>query len=278
VSAANHQFAFNHATFGWNLPFVDFVSVVAEAGAGGVGVWSDRLDGLSPEEARRRIEDAGLKITALSRGGFFVAGSAVGRRQAIDETFRQIDIACRIGSTVLVVVPGGMSDEVRDIERARDQVREGLQAVASHASAAGIRLGIEPFHPALTVSRGVINTLDSALDLCDGLGPPLGVVLDIYHLWWDPNVKAAIARAGDRILGHHLCDWKLQPADVMTDRAIMGDGVADVAGITRAALLAGYSGLLEIEVFSQDDLWRRPAREVASLCLEKGRNCLAGVI
>jgi sugar phosphate isomerase/epimerase len=275
LTAANHQFAFNQATFGWNLPFVDFVSVVAESGAGGVGVWSDRLGGLSPEEAHRRIEDAGLRITALNRGGFFVAGSADGRRRAIDETLRQIDIACRIGTAVLLVVPGGMSDEVRDIERARDQVREGLAAVAAHASAAGVRLGIEPFHPALTASRGVINTLDSALDLCDGLGPPLGVVLDIYHLWWDPNVRAAIARAGDRILGHHLCDWKLQPVDVLTDRAIMGDGVADVVGITRAARRAGYSGLLEIEIFSRDDLWRRPAREVASLCLERARDCVA---
>lgn len=278
MTTASQQFAFNHATFGWNLPFVDFVSVVAEAGAGGVGVWSDRLGGLSPEEAHRRVEDADLKITALNRGGFFVAGSADGRRQAIDETLRQIDIACRIGAGVLLVVPGGMSDEVRDIERARDQVREGLVAVAAHASAARIRLGIEPFHPALTVNRGVINTLDSALDLCDGLGLPLGVVLDIYHLWWDPNVLAAIARAGDRILGHHLCDWKLHPEDVMTDRAIMGDGVADVAGITRAARRAGYSGLLEIEIFSQNDLWLRPAREVASLCLERARDCLAGAV
>ena len=274
MTAANHQFAFNHATFGWDLRFVDFVSVVAESGAGGVGVWSDRLDGLSPEAAHRRIEDAGLAITALNRGGFFVAGSAEARQVAIDETLRQIDIAARMGAPVLLVVPGGMSDEVRDIWRARDQVREGLEAVVAHASSAGIRLGIEPFHPAMTASRGVINTLDCALDLCDGLGPPLGVILDIYHLWWDPNVLAAIARAGDRILGHHLCDWKLQSANLLTDRAIMGDGVADVAGMTRAARRAGYSGLLEIEIFSQDDLWRRPARDVARLCLERALDCL----
>lgn len=275
MTTASHQLAFNHATFGWNLPFADFVTVVAESGAGGVGVWSERLGGLSPEEAHRRIEDAGLAITALNRGGFFVAGSAKGRRRAIDETFRQIDIACRMRAPVLIVVPGGMSDEVRDVKRARVQVREGLEAVAAHASAAGVRLGIEPFHPALTASRGVINTLDSALDLCDALGAPLGVVLDIYHLWWDPNVLAAIARAGDRILGHHLCDWKLHPTDLLTDRAIMGDGVADVVGITRAARRAGYCGLLEIEIFSQDDLWRRPAREVARFCLERALHCLA---
>lgn len=274
MTAANHQFAFNHATFGWHLPFVDFVSIVAETGASGVGVWSDRLGGLSPEEARRRIENAGLRITSLNRGGFFVAGSLDGRQRAINETIRQIDIAWRMGAEVLLVVPGGMSDEVRDIKRARVQVREGLEAVATHASAAGIRLGIEPFHPALTASRGVVNTLDSALDLCDALGSPLGVILDVYHLWWDPNVFAAIARAGDRILGHHLCDWKLHPVDVLTDRAIMGDGVADVAGITRAARQAGYDGLLEIEIFSHDDLWRRPARDVAKLCLERALGCL----
>lgn len=274
--AAHRQFAFSHATFGWKLPFVDFVSVVAASGAGGVGVWSDRLDDLSPEQARIRIEDAGLAITGLNRGGFFVADSADKRGQAIDETRRQIDIASRIGAPVLVIVPGGMSDEIRDIGRARAHVREGLEAVARDASAAGVRLGIEPFHPALTTWRGVINTLDSALDLCDDLGPPHGVILDIFHIWWDPNVFRAIGRAGDRIIGHHLCDWKLHPIDLLTDRGVMGDGVADVAGITRAARQAGYDGLLEIEIFSQDDLWRRPAQEVAEFCLARAADCLAG--
>src|SRR5262249_15948190 len=152
------------------------------------------------------------------------------RQHAIDETRRQIDLATRLGCKVVLVVPGGMCEGVRHIQRARDQVKAGLQSILPHAAASGIRMGIEPFHPALTASRGVINTLDSALDLCVELGPMLGVILDVYHLWWDPNLFAAIERARGRILGYHLCDWKLNSTDLFTARAIMGEGIADVVG------------------------------------------------
>ncbi len=269
------QFAFNQATFGWDLPFVDFLSVVTEAGAGGVGIWSDRLDGLSPSQVRDQVEGAGLAITAVNRGGFFVGESASERQRAIDETFRQIDLTARLGADVLLVVPGGMNAGVSRIQEARDHVKAGLHAVLPHAAAAGVRIGLEPFHPALTASRGVINTLDSALDLCDEFGPTLGVISDVYHLWWDPNLFAAIDRARGQILGHHLCDWKLDTADFFTDRAMMGEGVADVVGITGAVRRSGYQGLLEIEIFSRNDLWRRPAKDVAELCLEKAAACLA---
>ena len=271
------RLAFNHATFGWDVPFPDFVATVAASGAKGVGVWSDHLGGSSPAEAGRRIRGEGLSVTALNRGGFFVAPSRAERSKAIDETRRQIEATRLIGGDALLVVPGGLSAEVRDLARARAHVAEGLASVLGDARDAGVRLALEPFHPALTASRGVVNTLDSALDLCDLLGEPLGVVTDVYHVWWDPRAHAAIARAGSRILGHHLCDWKLEPVDVATDRGVMGDGVADVAGLTDAVLRAGYGGLLEIEVFSRDDLWRRPAREVAKLCVERALACLGGV-
>ncbi len=271
------RISFNHATFGWAVPFAEFVSVVAASGAGGVGVWSERMDGISPEDARTRLRDAGLSVTALNRGGFFVAASEQDRRRAVDATRRQIDFAARLGSEVLLIVPGGLSEDVRDLQRARDHVHAGLAAVMADATAAGVKLGLEPFHPALTASRGVINTCDSALDLCNRLGPSLGIVTDIYHMWWDPGAHAAIARAGPRILGHHICDWKLSPSDVATDRAVMGEGVADVVGLTRSVLQAGYAGLVEIEIFSQDDLWRRPPEDVARLCLDRAVDCLRRV-
>jgi len=269
------RIAFNHATFGWDLPFPEFLSVVTNVGAGGVGVWSEHLGGLSPEVAGARIRDAGLAVTALNRGGFFVGATKADRQKSIDLTRMQIEFTARLGADVLLIVPGGLSTDVRDLSQARGHVAEGLEAVLPYAASAGIKLALEPFHPALTVARGVVNTLSSALDLCDLFGPCLGVITDIYHVWWDPEVYAAIARAGSRILGHHLCDSKLDASDPMMDRGVMGDGVADVAGLTRAVRQAGYSGLFEIEIFSRDDLWRRPAPEVAKLCLDRAVRCLS---
>ncbi len=137
-----------------------------------------------------------------------------------------------------------------------------------------MRLAIEPFHPALSSIRGVINTLDLALDICEPLGDHVGVVTDIFHLWWDPAIYRAIDRAGPRIFGHHLCDWKRDAVDPIADRGVMGEGVADVARLTAAVMRTGYAGWMEIEIFSRDDLWTMEAPAIASRCLRAALPCL----
>ena len=39
----------------------------------------------------------------------------------------------------------------------------------------------------------------------------VGVVVDTFHVWWDPELAAQIARAGreDRIAAYQVCDWNL---------------------------------------------------------------------
>ena len=74
-----------------------------------------------------------------------------------------------------------------------------------YARAAGMPLAIEPLHPAYAADRACVNTTKQALDLCDTIDPKrsgmLGVALDVYHIWWDFERMAQIARAGkDRLL------------------------------------------------------------------------------
>jgi sugar phosphate isomerase/epimerase len=103
----------------------------------------------------------------------------------------------------------------------------------------------------------------------------VGVATDIFHLWWDPNLSRAIERAGNRIYAHHLCDWKLDTIDPFADRGVMGDGVADVAGITAAVMRAGYTGWMEVEIFSRNELWTMQPEAISALCLERALACLA---
>ena len=75
-------------------------------------------------------------------------------------------------------------------------VAEGIDACRAHARSVGVSLGIEPLHPMYAADRSCVNTLGQALDMCLALGPDVGVVIDVYHLWWDPEFEAQIARAG----------------------------------------------------------------------------------
>jgi sugar phosphate isomerase/epimerase len=132
-------------------------------------------------------------------------------------------------------------------------------------------LAIEPLHPMYAADRACVNTLDQALDLCASLGPGTGVAIDVYHVWWDPGLAKAIARAGrmGTILAHHVCDWLVPTRDLLLDRGMMGDGVIDLAGIRRMIEDAGYHGPQEVEIFSRDDWWQRDGDEVLAICQER---------
>ena len=132
-------------------------------------------------------------------------------------------------------------------------------------------LAIEPLHPMYAADRACVNTIDQALDLCERLGEGVGVAIDVYHVWWDPNLAAAIARAGrmGRILAHHICDWLVPTNDLLLDRGMMGDGVIDLQAFRapdRGSRL--HTGPQEAEIFSRDNWWKRPGDEVVRTVVE----------
>src|SRR5690606_22134610 len=190
----------------------------------------------------RVIKDHGMRVTGLCRGGFFPAADAAGRQAAIDDNKRALDEAATIGAECLVLVVGGLPLGSRDIAGARRMVAEGIGACRAHAKAVGVPLAIEPLHPMYAADRACVNTLDQALNMCDQLGPDVGVAIDVYHLWGDPNFETAVARAGrdKRILAHHICDWLVPTKDLLLDRGMMGDGVIDLKRIRAAIEAAGY--------------------------------------
>src|SRR6266478_9148405 len=185
----------------------------------------------------------------------FPAADEVSRRAALDDNRRAVDEAAAIGAQCLVLVVGGLPKNSRDIVGARMQVREALHALLPYARSARVPLGIEPLHPMYAADRACINTLAQANDLCDALGPGLGVAIDVYHVWWDPDLEREIARAGaaGRLLAFHVCDWLVPTRDLLNDRGMMGDGVIDLRRIRGWVEAAGYDGFCEVEIFSAEN-------------------------
>jgi sugar phosphate isomerase/epimerase len=150
-------------------------------------------------------------------------------------------------------------------------VADGLAAILPHARANNMPLAIEPLHPMYAADRACVNTLSQALNLCDILGDGVGVAIDTYHVWWDPDLAVQIARAGAarRILGYHICDWLVPTRDMLLDRGMMGDGVIDFRHIGAMIEKAGYRGLIEVEIFSAADWWKKPGDEVLRTVIER---------
>jgi len=245
----------------------------ARAGIRAVAPWREQVAKIGLREAARLIRDHGMGVSGLCRGGMFPAGDAADRRARIDDNRRAIDEAAELGAACLVLVAGGLPEGSKDLRGARAMVEDGLAAILGHARGAGVPLAIEPLHPMYAADRCCVNTLAHALDLCDGLGEGTGVALDVYHVWWDPELEAEIRRCSrERLLAFHICDWLVPTRDLLLDRGMMGDGVIDIPAIRRLVEAEGYDGLHEVEIFSRD-WWARDPDEVLRVCLERHRDC-----
>lgn len=238
---------------------------------GAISPWRDQVEACGLDETARRISDAGLRVSGLCRGGMFPAADAAGLQANIDDNRRAIDEAVALGAECLVLVVGGLPEGSRDIAKARDQVVDGMSAVLEHARSSGMPLAIEPLHPMYAADRACVNTLRQALDICDRLGAGTGVALDVYHVWWDPELEQQIARAGGRgqLLAYHVCDWLVPTRDLLTDRGMMGDGIIELRKIRGWMERAGYDGCCEVEIFSADNWWIKPPDEVLSVCIRR---------
>ncbi len=237
----------------------------ARAGIRTIGLWRHKLAEYGLEVTARHLRTADLRVSSLCRGGYFPAATAAERQARILDNQRAIVEAATLGAPVVVLVCGPAPD--RDIAAARKMVADGLAQLLPFAAAHGVRLGIEPLHPVFAADRSVITTLAEANDLIEQLDSPwVGVVIDVYHVWWDPSLSAQISRASGRIVGFHLNDWPANMGVPFSSRLMMGDGVIELDRITRAVLAAGYSGPIEVEILNTD-LWAEPGDIVlARLC------------
>lgn len=266
------QLSINLATTRGAWGFAEAVDGCLRHGITAIAPWRDQVAAIGLEEAARIVRANGLRVTGLCRGGMFPSDSAKGRLLAIDDNRRALDEAAELGADCLVLVVGGLPGSSRDLPGAREMVIEGIAAILPHARALGVPVAIEPLHPMYAADRACVNTIDQALDICDALGDSnLGVAVDVYHVWWDPNLATAISRAGakNRIMAHHICDWLVPTKDMLLDRGMMGDGVIDLKAIRAMLEGAGYEGPQEVEIFSRDNWWKRPGDDVLGTCIER---------
>jgi sugar phosphate isomerase/epimerase len=227
----------------------------ARAGVKGITVWRDALTGRDPAQAGRRIRDLGLSVVSLCRGGFFAAATVDGRQKAIDENRRAIAEAAALGAPLIVLVCGAVAGQ--PLAESRKQITDAIAALLPDCAATGVRLAIEPLHPMYADNRSAVNTLRQANDMVESLkSPHIGVAADVYHIWWDSELEAEIARSGRMraLFAYHVCDWRTPTTDLLNDRGLMGEGCIPLRTIRAWVEAAGFRGYNEVEIFSSR-LW-----------------------
>ncbi|GAB3302746.1 sugar phosphate isomerase/epimerase family protein [Pseudoclavibacter terrae] len=243
------------------------IDATVRQGVQSIGLWREPVAKAGLAESARMLADSGLRFSSHCRGGFATMPEGPERRAALDDNRRAIDETATLAaagadgsSASLIIVAGGIPEGSRDLVGARGRLEEAIAELAPEAHAAGVTLVLEPLHPMYASDRAVLSTLKQALDLADRVGSPaVGVVVDSFHVWWDPDAEEQIARAGRdrRIASYQVCDWATPlPADVLLSRHLPGAGVIDFARLTTWVNDAGYTGDVEVEVFNAE-LWAK---------------------
>ncbi|MGW6734807.1 sugar phosphate isomerase/epimerase family protein [Streptomyces sp. NPDC055013] len=258
------RFSINQMTVK-QLSMPELVDICRELDVVNVGLWREPVQAYGLEATAKLVRDAGLTVTTLCRGGFFTAIDPAERAAALDDNRRAVDEAATLGTDVLVLVSGGLPAGSKDLHGARERIADALAALGPYAEDHGVKLAIEPLHPMYASDRCVVSTLAQALDLAERFpAHQVGVTVDTYHIWWDDNAPAQIARAGagGRIHTFQLADWTTPlPQGVLNGRGQIGDGAIDMREWLGYVEAAGYTGAIEVELFN-DALWARDGREV----------------
>ncbi|MGN6462672.1 MAG: sugar phosphate isomerase/epimerase family protein [Pseudolabrys sp.] len=282
LSADHRWLSLNTATVRKQGTFVEIVDACARHGVRAVSPWRDQVADVGLDRAVKAVKDAGLDLSGYCRGGMFGA-DATHRQDARDDNRRAVDEAKALGSPCLVLVVGGLpqfsrpgSTPSKNLAEAHKMVEEEIAYLLDYARQAGMPLALEPLHPMYAADRACVNTMRQALDICDRLDPAksgaLGLAVDVYHVYWDFELAAQIARAGrERILAFHVCDWLVPTRDLLLDRGMMGDGVADIPGIRALVEAQGFNGYVEVELLS-NDWWSRPMDDVITTCIGRFRS------
>ena len=270
------RLAIHQVTLREQWSFRESVEGLTRHGIHQTAIWREKLHEEGVREGAKILRDCGMRVTGFCVGGLVTSPNPLAWEAAIEDNRRVLEEAAAVGADHIVWIAGGLEPDSKDIAGARARALEAFARLVPDARAAGVKLGIEPLHPMICNSRSVLCTLEQANDWCDQLEADdiVGIVVDTYAVWWDPNLEPETRRAGSRICAFHVNDWLPNTEDLRLDRGMMGDGVIDIPAIRQMVERVGYSGACEVEIFSARNWWQRDPDEVIQVIRERCRTAV----
>jgi sugar phosphate isomerase/epimerase len=227
----------------WAHPAEEILGVAHALGYDGVELWAYQLvvEDADPERlaARARALGLGLTLHALSWDLNPTSRVEPIREASMDALRRSVDLARRLGASVLVMHPGHTTVPYD----AGDAYWPGLvAAVAELADAAGPELTVGVEHMEPRQAEYVVRPEDANRLVREVGRANVGTVLDVAHIPWGEDEVVFLGRL-DRMVHVHLSD-----ADESRLHLPLGQGRRDLVRVLRA--LGDFRGAVAIEGFS----------------------------
>jgi D-psicose/D-tagatose/L-ribulose 3-epimerase len=152
--------------------------------------------------------------------------------------------------------------------------RHALRPVADYAGERGVSIGVEALN---RYETSVVNTVEQAVELIDGLPPNVGLMIDTYHM----NIEEADPYAALAIAGPYIKHVQVSG----TNRGAPGADHFDWPRFFGVLASTGYRGAVCIESFTADNetiavaasIWR-PLAPSQDLLAVEGLAALRAVV
>ncbi len=265
--------AINTATLGFQAPIAEVIDAVPVPVSAASPPW------------RREIEGADVAAIARAdprgRGSLFrdTAGAPISRPRTAAPSSRTSSQTAApsprrpsLWSWSFVMVVGSLPPDSKDIAAARAQSMRPAPCCAIMARRKASASRSEPLHPVYAADRSCLSLLSEALDLCDAIeGGRCGTLARKPASMSIMCGGTRTSRATLRVLARRgafrfPCLRLAVPTDIpLNDRGMMGDGIIDIPMIRRMIEDAGYTGLVEAEIFSAENCGSAHARDPCNL-------------
>jgi len=248
-----------------------FIAALTRNGVNCTSLWRDKTLEFGIANTAKLIAENGIKLSGYCAAGIVTSSDRNEAIEALDDVHRALDEAAALGAPCLMFVAGGVDSRDKDVVGARQRALDGVAGLVPYARSVGVKIALEPLHPMVCATRSVLSTVCLANTWCDQLDADdiVGIAVDTYAVYWDPEIEVSIARAGKRICSFHVSDWLVDTQDLRLDRGMMGDGIIDIPKLRKMVESAGYDGYVEVEIFSQQNWWRRDADAVIQTIKER---------
>ena len=245
--------------------FAEDVAAYAAAGFDGIGIWEMKLPG-DDVASRMTLRDAGLGVANCVPTVPSLLPLRLPGMEGPSHPEERVELLCASMRRLAHYEPESvlcLTGPIGDLDpaHARALVVAGLRKVAAAARDTGVRLGLEPAHPAQHDTVSFVNTVADAVALLEDAGlPDVGIMADTYNLW--EETPEALAAASLRVTGLHVADVPAEPG--RTDRVLPGEGGTRSSEFVAALTDTGWNGFLDVEIFSTPErFWALPVDEAA---------------
>jgi sugar phosphate isomerase/epimerase len=256
-----------------NASFAEDVEAYAAAGFDGIGIWEVKLPE-NDDANRALLREAALAVASCIPAVPSILPLRLPGMEGPPDPAERIETLIASVRRLAAYEPECvlcLTGPVGDLEpgRARAVVLDGLQRVAAAARELGVRIGLEPAHPAQFDTVSFVNTIADAIALLDEAGlDDVGLMADTYNLWHER--PEALAEVAARVTGLHVADEPPDPN--RTDRVLPGEGGTRSAEHVRALRAAGWDGFLDVEIFSTPDrFWGLASADAARRAYDAAR-------